>query len=90
MVPGESLRSEIDKQGDAHQHRKQVSGYVRNTHTTQGVLLLRLPHHAMHGDVIHDVDPVHPTPREWREDGGGRDHSAVTHGLLFVGFHAHS
>ena len=43
----------------------------------------------MHGDVIHDINLVHPTPWEWREDGGGRDHSAFAYGLLSAGFNSY-
>lgn len=44
----------------------------------------------MHGDVIHDINLVHPTPWEWRKDGGGRHHFAFAYGLLSAGFNPYS
>ena len=65
MVPGECLPFEIIKQSKALKHRTKVSGDVCYTHTSKGLLLFCLPHRSMHGDVIYDINPVHPTPREW-------------------------
>ena len=62
MVPGECLPFEIIKQSNALKHRTKVSGDVCYTHTSKGLLLFCLPHHSMHGDVIYDINPVHPTP----------------------------
>lgn len=89
MVLGACLRSDVIEQSNTLEHRRQVSGDVCYTYTAQGFLLLCLPHHSMYGDVTHDNNPVHPTPGEWRADGGRRHYSAVTHCILSVGFDAH-
>lgn len=89
MVPGASLPPYFIKQSNTLKHRRQVSGHLCYTHTQKGVLLLCLPHHSMHGDVLYDINPFHTTPWEWWAHGGGRDHSAVTHRVLLVGFYAH-
>ena len=88
MVHGTRLHLEVLKQGKPLDQGQEVSPNIRHPHSTQGVLLFRLSHHTVYVDVIYDVDCIRAAPREWREDGGGRDHPIGSYRVLYAGFHS--